>query len=140
MKPRSAGYIKRWASLGHTDNHPTPEQRHKDFIEGAKLGYDFFKHMTTLSTASLLLLSTLLEKFFRAPSWTALIGATFVGLIASLVFSLIAMFSLSITVTRSGDTKEPFEALAGLGVVGSVGGFLIGIIALATFTLKNFYT
>ena len=57
---------------------PSDEQRHKDKIEGAKTFYDLFKHVTTLSTGSLLLMSTLLKrkekgvKSFVASSWCLL--------------------------------------------------------------------
>lgn len=116
------------------------EQRHKDMIEGVKAVYDFFKHMTTLSTGSLLLLATLLEKFFKAPSWTALIGLTFVGFIVSLVSSLVMMFLVSVFIARSGETEESVNIIANIGALGAAGGFLCGIGALITFSLRNFYS
>ncbi|MDT8999986.1 hypothetical protein RQP53_11990 [Paucibacter sp. APW11] len=118
--------------------HPTAEQRHKDFIESQKTGYDFFKHLTTLSTASLVLLSTLLEKFFRAPSWRVLIGVAFLGFFVSLVSCLVAMLTALLSMKASGQ-DEGASTLGRIGVAASLGGFLIAIIALVAFTLRNFY-
>jgi hypothetical protein len=116
------------------------EQKHKDEIEGLKLFYDTFKHLTTLSTASLLLLATLLEKFFKAPLWTILIGVTFFALIVSLVAALSAMLAYGSLIHSSEDQDARYMKVLGIGgIVGALGGYLVGIIALVAFTLKNFY-
>jgi len=116
------------------------EQQHKDKIEGLKLFYDAFKHLTTLSTASLLLLATLLEKFFKAPLWTALIGVTFCALVVSLIAALSAMLAYGSIIHSGRDKDAEFVKVLGVGgVLGALGGFLAGIIALVVFTLRNFY-
>ena len=91
--------------------NPTAEQKHKDKIEGYKLLYDLFKHATTLATGSLLLLSTLLEKFFKAPKLTWLIGLTFTALVVSLASSLFAMFSAATKVYTSGAETDDINKL-----------------------------
>ena len=126
--------------MSSTPEHPTEEQKHKDFIESLKIAYDLFKHLTTLSTGSLLLLATLLEKFFKAPHWSALIGVTFAAFAVSLAGSLALMFVISQGIAGSGKTDEKIDALGITGVLLAVGGFLTGIAALIVFTLKNFYT
>lgn len=116
------------------------EQKHKDEIEGLKLFYDTFKHLTTLSTASLLLLATLLEKFFKAPLWTTLIGVTFFALIVSLVSALSAMLAYGSFIHSLDNRDARYVKVLGIGgIVGALGGFIVGIIALVTFTLRNFY-
>lgn len=123
-----------------SDLHPTDEQQHKDFIEGLKVSYDLFKHLTTLSTGSILLLATLLEKFFKAPSWTPLIGLIFIGFSAALVGSLAMMYLFARAIGKSGLVNDATLVSLGVaGFVGSVFGFLSGIGALVAFTLKNFY-
>jgi hypothetical protein len=116
------------------------EQKHKDEIEGLKLFYDTFKHLTTLSTASLLLLATLLEKFFKAPLWTTLIGVTFFALIVSLVSALSAMLAYGSFIHSLDNRNARYVKVLGIGgIIGALGGFIVGIIALVAFTLRNFY-
>lgn len=119
---------------------PTKEQQHKDYIEGLKIYYDFFKHLTTLSTASLLLLATLLEKFFKAPSWTVLIGVTFFCFFVSLVSSVLSMASVGLAIADSGMVGDSRLKFLSLGAVCSVGGILIAMVFLVLFTLRNFYS
>ncbi len=121
-------------------NSPSEEQQHNDFIESLKLSYDLFKHVTTLSTGSLLLLATLLDKFFKAPEWSFLIGVTFTAFLISLVGSLALMFTLSRTIAGSGEVSDPIDRLGVFGVISSVGGFILGFGTLIAFTLKNFYS
>lgn len=125
--------------MSESDKHPTDEQRHKDLIEGLKSLYDFFKHMTTLSTGSLLLLATLLEKFFKAPSWSALIGLTFVGFIGSLVCSLVMMVLVSHYIATSGESEGAVDTVSNFGSIGAAGFFMCGVASLVIFSLRNFY-
>jgi hypothetical protein len=120
--------------------HLSVEQRHKDKIEGFKLFYDSFKHTTTLATGSLLLLATLLEKFFRAPQWTWLIGATFLLFILSLVGSMVTMIAYGNKIANSDVDSDDANSIGPWGVVLALGGFLLGLMALVAFTLRNFYS
>lgn len=120
--------------------HPTKEQQHKDYIEGLKIYYDFFKHLTTLSTASLLLLATLLEKFFKAPSWTVLIGITFFCFFVSLVSSVLSMAAVGLAIADSGMVEDSRLKFLSLGGVCAVGGILCAFVFLVLFSLRNFYS
>jgi hypothetical protein len=106
--------------------------------EGSKLYYDTFKHLTTLSTGSILLLATFLTDVFDAPEWTNLIGWVFASFILSIVSSVIVMTSLSYVVISE---KLPAGAaiLFGLNFLTAALGFLSGVILLSLFALKNFY-
>jgi nitrate/nitrite transporter NarK len=116
------------------------EQRHKDKVEGLKLFYDTFKHIRTLATGSLLLLASLLERFFEAPICKPMIGVTFTALVVSLVSALAAMLAYgSIVHTREDEQRITTQAMGLLGIFGAVGGFVVGIISLVIFTMKNFF-
>jgi len=59
-------------------------EKEEQFIETQKVVFDYIKHLTTLNTGSIVLLTALLEKLFTNPEWKPLIGATFISLIISL--------------------------------------------------------
>jgi len=126
-------------------------------LEGHKLDHDTYKHLTTLSTGSMLLLATFLEKVFQKPSWKFLVTAAFVSFIVSVGASVWAMsvssfqiHALAGAAFRVGiiDREVPerefdvkFERNIVLTTVVTMtlawGGFLVGIGALAVFTIKN---
>jgi hypothetical protein len=43
------------------------DENRKHELEGYKLDHDTYKHLTTLSTGTILILATLMEKFFQQP-------------------------------------------------------------------------
>jgi hypothetical protein len=115
-----------------------PEQAHKDHIEALKTIYDFFKHLTTLSTGSILLMATLMERVFKSPVATGLVSISFVGFIVSIVSSLASMFVLTQAI-KAPDFLAPAEKnFWALAVAGAVGGFLVAISLLVLFSVKNF--
>jgi len=108
-------------------------------LEGNKILHDTYKHLTTLSTGAILILVALMEKFFQQPKWRLLIGVTLVSLIVSTVTSVATMFFISSQVTTGEETGGLLARLIVLLIVLlSCGGFLLGIIALVVFALRNF--
>ncbi|HKR61447.1 MAG TPA: hypothetical protein VJS64_17300 [Pyrinomonadaceae bacterium] len=120
-----------------TSTDLTPDQKTRQ--EGQKLLYDAFKHLTTLSTGSILILATFLEKFFREPEWTPLIAVAFLGFIAATVSSFITMLALSNSVFKLSENTETGSRLGAAGFIFSLVTFVIGISSLVAFALKNFY-
>ena len=116
----------------------TSEQRHKDFIDGLKLFHELFKHLTSLSAGSLLLLATLLDRLFQSPTWTPLIGVAFVGFAVSLVGSIASMIAFARATQMSGDI-ETKNTVYVPSVVAALAGFAVGLGGLSVFSLKNFY-
>lgn len=103
--------------------------------------HDSFKHLTTLSTGSILILATFLDKFFAGPEWKILIGVTFTFLAISIFLSVISMF-LWAFVPFLGKVPEQQEAATNtfaLSACFSVLSFLLGITSFIFFALKNFY-
>ena len=115
----------------------TPEQKARQ--EGQKLLYDAFKHLTTLSTGSILILATFLEKFFREPEWKILIAFVFVGFIFSTLSAFVTMLALSDSVFSLKEETETGSRTGAVGFYFSLGSFIIGISCLVAFALKNFY-
>lgn len=102
--------------------------------------FETLKHLTTLSSASVLLLATFLEKFFSKPEWKWLIGLTFVSFIICMISSVLLMFWQGLGESEDLETlsKLGFNGYIMLGMV-SMYSFLGGMISLMVFTLKNFY-
>lgn len=107
------------------------------FIEGTKLFYDAFKHLTTLNTGSILLLATFLEKVFQKPVAREYFAIALGAFILSVLFSFIVMLFLSKDMGQSGEASTPFS-------YGYLACFFIALVAfgianasLAVFAYKN---
>ena len=114
------------------------EVRH---VEATKLLFDLFKHGTTVSTGSILILVTFLEKLFKFPVYKWLIAVSFLGFTISIVTSLLVML-LFAAMTRKPfhekDDKSVVNTLVG-SFIGDSLSFIVGIISLVIFSLINFY-
>jgi small-conductance mechanosensitive channel len=107
-----------------------------------KLSFEAMKHLTTLSAGSILLQVAFLEKLFvNRRAWAAFVGIAMVLFIVSIVAAMYAMLQSSMVVTKfvvnENDAyrnlkKVATEFLAFLA-------FILGVISLAVFVLKNFY-
>ena len=109
------------------------------YQESYKLFYDFFKHVTTLSTGSILLLVAFLDKLFPHPLWRVFIVISLGAFILSALFSLILMAFFSNAMRRPGDLTETEYKLTGLTFIIIVMAFLSGMISLIVFAVKNLY-
>lgn len=107
--------------------------------EGNKLLYDTTKHLTTLCTGSLLLLVTFLEKLFSSPLWKPLVAAAFVCLFLSLISSVVTMLAIGDRVYQASDQDKDAERTLLFGGGASLIGFLLGVLCLVAFALRNFF-
>jgi amino acid transporter len=108
-------------------------------LEGLKHWFDFFKHLTTLSTGTIVILATFLEKLFTYPRWNTLIGVSFGGFAVCLVFAVLSMAMYARAISESGNLGKR-EARAGIVFIAVCStGFLVGAVSLVIFSLRNFY-
>lgn len=106
-----------------------------EFKEGAKLFHDTIKHLSTLSTGSILLLVALLEKLFTAPHWKLVVATSFVSFIISTASSVRVMIAITGLVARGDDDFNrsiPFYKV-------SAWTFILGIFCLVAFILRNLW-
>jgi Protein of unknown function (DUF751) len=103
-------------------------------VEAFKMYFQFFQHLTTINTGSIILLATLLEKLFKSPKHKVLIKWCFGSFIMSLVFCLSGMWFVSAIIMTGGEFQRVGAAISWLI---SIIGFLIGIGSLAIFSIKN---
>lgn len=102
-------------------------------LERAKVAIDVVKHVSTLSTGSIVLIATLLDKFPKpiAAQWQL------AAAILCLVFCLACCLYYLVYVGVSGNWKERNTGIG--GVVGMLIGwsFLVGILFLGIFAIQN---
>ena|SRR5215212_2278920 len=109
-----------------------------DKTEGNKLFYDLFKHVTTISTGSIVILVTFLEKLFSRPIWRPLIAIALGGFAVSILSSLIVMFINAMDVFQ-GDLSNRHKKTMNRFFLLVVFSFLTGIISLVVFAIKNLF-
>lgn len=111
----------------------------KALEEGWKLHYDTCKHLTTLSTGSILIMVTFMEKLFSNPTWKGLVGISFGLFVLSIVTSAMAMIGIgsAMRVRFSIDTFDKIYNYA--TVLISVICFIVGIVILIVFAMINLY-
>jgi hypothetical protein len=110
---------------------------HEDRVERMKLLYDLNKHLTTLSTGSLLLMAGLFGQVFKSPAWKPLAAGAFVLFTSCVVACVFAMFGFAMysrTTFQTADDPVDFGAKA-FAVAMLL--FMLAILAFAVFALKN---
>jgi hypothetical protein len=110
--------------------------REKSLEEANKLYYDVFKHLTTLSTGSILLLATFLGQLFSNPQWKFLVALSLASFIVSIVSAVLMMFWQAGAVLL---LKQEIQSRELAGFLVTVISFLLGIISFVTFAIRNFY-
>ena|SRR6266853_5873616 len=105
--------------------------------EGFRLYHDTFKHLTTLSTGSILILVTFLDKLVKSPHWHALVPVSVLGFLFSVVTSVPVLFAYAGLSFQDPEVTRVAEKWGGPAVLAAVSGFLIGVAALAAFAIRN---
>jgi hypothetical protein len=117
----------------------TAAQRHERDLASYAHEQDLYKHVATLSTGSVVLLSTFLERLTVQPEWKHLVGVALGSFGASLV-GTVWMQVLSVVHVSRDPREEPSGVRAAGGfllMLLGFGGFLAGVLALVLFGIKN---
>lgn len=103
--------------------------------EHAKNFFEYLRHLTTLSTGAILLLTAFLEKIFPHPKWKAVV----VGSLASFCVAVVAsVLTYTVMIYRApGGPSDKLDAVAGCSLYTTWIGFLTGILLLTIFAIKN---
>jgi hypothetical protein len=109
-------------------------------LEYAKILFEYLRHLATLSTGSILLIAAFLEKVFPQRAWTAMAIIALFGFIISVVGTVIAYTLYLPSVHSNQPMSETKKNIFGWGLVLAWGGFLLGIICLTVFAIKNLLT
>src|SRR5438093_516821 len=81
-------------------------------VEFIKLATNYMKHLTTLSTGSILIMATFLEKLFIRPTWKGLIVISFAAFTVSIVGAMVGNFLLIASESKEGPKEGAQEAMA----------------------------
>lgn len=118
---------------------PLSDRQFQRKLESYRAERDFYKHLTTLSTASVILIATFLDKVFPNPEWRDLVNISLSGFAVSVVGCAI-MYSLAVLDTDSElslHKQMPTRWVGWLPITAGLGGFFVGIAALAAFAIHN---
>ena len=108
-------------------------------LESYRAERDFYKHLTSLSTASVVFVATFLEKVFPNPEWEGLASVS-LGAFAVSVVGCAIMYALAVVDTDSElslHAQMPTRWVWWLPITAGLGGFFLGIASLAAFAMHN---
>ena len=108
-------------------------------IEHSKELLAYFRHITTLSTGSLVLLATFMEKLFSTPKSIWLVVAAIILFILSVGFSVISQ-SVALAMMRhtsSSDKKRKYRLPAHVFLYASFLCFFCALFSMGAFTIVN---
>lgn len=113
------------------------DQPNLNKLEHTKLYLEYLRHLTTLSTGSIILIATFLEKLFSNPLWKAAVVVSLVGFMIS-VLSSVVVYTVTIWFYLEDSVSSDWpDTIHGSGVFFAWIGFLIGILSLGIFALRN---
>jgi hypothetical protein len=99
---------------------------------------EYIKHLNTLSTGSILLMTIFLDKLFAQPRWKVLVALTLISFLASVIGG-VGAYSLTV-IDPTGDSPGKTELrLALLCTILLWAGFVAGILCLAIFAIRNLF-
>lgn len=105
-------------------------------IETYKLTFEALKHVTTLSSGSILLLITLFEKVFKQAPPKIHVLLSFGGFFASIFFSVVAMVLIAINAADGGFSEREKEVYAWSATMGLLS-FLFAIVFTGWTSLQQ---
>ncbi len=105
--------------------------------ESLKLLFEVYKHLTTLSSASIVVICTFLEKIFKTPKCIYLVIGSLICFLISIVLSVYVMPHIALEQDiNSPRTRISNEALSRLERYSS-SAFMVALLLLALFSIIN---
>jgi cytochrome bd-type quinol oxidase subunit 2 len=113
------------------------ESAAKSKTEMFKQSFELLKHITTLSSGSILLVLAIAEKFLKEPSFTKPLFQAVICFLVSIFAALVAMAVLAIKAGSQGLSRNESKVVA-WGFVMSAMGFFGGIAMIAISLFKAY--
>jgi hypothetical protein len=111
-------------------------QRQPKSPEYASAYFDYLKHLSTLSTGSIVLEIAFLDKAFSHPHWKAFAVISLVAFTVSVVGSVI-LYTLGLNHSIGQFKGEGAQVVGCWSLMVTWAGFLGGITALTIFAIRN---
>lgn len=109
--------------------------------EQTKLAHDYLKHLATLTTGSILLLVTFLEKFLTnlRGKWAIVVSlcAFTISIVCNIAAQTGNMETMHYTPKQMKTSR--WNRITVLGMIATWVAFLVGLIVLVIFALKNIF-
>ncbi len=122
---------------GAREQDSDPPASHLEFH---KAFYEYLKHLSTISTGSIVLLAAFLEKIFAQPRWKPLVGVSIIGFLITVIASVFAYSLMVFNFPRPGIRSKRWEGEMVFWTIWLTWlGFISGVVALAIFILKNLF-
>lgn len=102
--------------------------------EANKLSYDFFKHLTTLNTGSILIIITFLQGFLNTPESKLIESKLLIFCLGGFTISLISSVQVMYAITNPTKNKK-LNFITSITHLISWFSFLFGILMLIFFTV-----
>lgn len=121
-------------------NNITPKADWSE-LEVYKIEFEYLKHLTTISTGSVLLIVAFLEKLFKHPESKYLIAISlccFIGSISFCAFSQLTIIEKASEKININIIKTVQNWTIGLLLIALIL-YVIGIVSLVVFGLKNLF-
>jgi hypothetical protein len=109
----------------------------RQYIEAQKLVLDYLKHLVTLDTACIVLMATLMEKFFQHPQWRWLVAATFMSFLGSALALSLSAFGVVRSVRSPAEVSEGLRQFTTWTFLTGLLGFMAGLVMLAAWGVRN---
>lgn len=113
----------------------TPAKRR---LEMVKLSFDYFKHLTTLSSGVILIVVTFTEKVFHDPSHIKIAAQAIFPLGVAIIASLIGMAVLAFNAAQDEWFEDSFRWLAFAFVMSGLG-FFGGLVFVSIPLFKAYF-
>lgn len=110
----------------------------ENHVDTLKYMFETFKHLSTLSAGTLVLLTAITDRLFDEPEGMFHVGIAFAALIACSAGSLMAMFGTARLIGHPSEISQKDVAwFLLIGMAAAVGGFGFGLAAMARFVWIN---
>lgn len=107
-------------------------------LESQKIAYDSAKHITTLSSATVVVLATFIKDIFKAPEWSFLVPFVFASLMVAIVANVVTMLMIFNVVKAKGSATGYTAVVGPVSAWLGFAGFLAGYGLLSAFAVRNF--
>ena len=105
--------------------------------EHYKVVFDYLKHITTLSTGSILLMATFVDKLFVSSEWKILAKFSISGFMICILAATLSYTLAIIDLRLSVKSNEFLDVLLGFAIITIWFSFLLGVFSLAIFAWIN---
>ena len=108
-------------------------------IEAYTTVFDYLKHISSLSTGSVLLLVTFLDKLFKDPEWKICIVISLISFSLAVVASIASQAGVIEMIDEEEGVANWARPLTSKTMIAVWTLFLVGLYSLVVFAIKNLY-